>query len=221
MKKPSLFVLFVLFTFTATFSQTIYLNPGLTYSKLDWAIYPGGSEIKFFEDPLFSYGVTAGIEYLQRKNFSLTTEILFYESGGTETGEDSHSGYSEQEDQKAKMQYLSLGTYFNFNPLDKTFKIQIQLGPRIDYIVGGYGNDPWKGYMNSRKIERIQYGFNVGIGGYYNIAKFVFGVTAKYLHKLSKIVDYQPDRWDGDYAMASEISDRVLFIGVSVGYKLK
>jgi hypothetical protein len=218
-KLISTFILIV--TFSAAFSQTIYINPGFTFSKLNWVIYPGLSNISFYEKPLFSYGVTAGIEYLHRKNFSLASEVLFYESGGIESGEDKHSGYSEAEDHKARMRYLSLGTYFNFNPLDRTFKIQIQLGPRIDYIVGGYDQDPWKGYMNSRKIERFQYGFNVGLGGYYNMEKFVFGLNVKYMHKLSKIVDYQPDRWDGDFAVPVEISDQVLLVTVSVGYKLK
>lgn len=220
--RIKLFSTFVMaIAFLVASSQTIYINPGLTYSKLDWTIYPVGTEISFYEDPLFSYGVTAGIEYLQRKNFSLASEVLFYESGGKESADDNHSGYSEPKDLKAKMQYLSLGTYFNFNPLDRTFKIQIQLGPRIDYIVGGYNKDPWKGYMNSRKIERFQYGFNIGLGGYYNMEKLVFGLNVKYMHKLSKIVDYQPDPWDGEYEIPSEVSDKVMLIAVLVGYKLK
>src|SRR5210317_1636292 len=107
MLKKLLFTLSISAFFITTFGQTIYINPGSSISKLDWALYPGSSEIRFFEKPLFSYGVTAGIEYLERKNFSLASEILFYESGGVESGEDNHSGYSEQEDQKAKMQYLS------------------------------------------------------------------------------------------------------------------
>ena len=218
MRIKLLLTLGLVILFSSSFAQTIYLKPGLTISTIDWAINPGGSEIKFFEDPLFSFGVTAGIEYLERKNFSLASELLFYESGGTESEENSQSGSSKT--QKANLQYLSLGTYFNFNPLDRAWKLQVQLGPRIDYLVGGYNKSPFLGYNNSRKIERFQYGYNIGLGVYYNYNELVFGLSASYLGKLSKVVDYEPDHWDGAYAMPAQISDQGFLIGMSIGYKL-
>ena len=219
--KKGILALICLLCIGQVISQTVYINPGFTYSKLDFVIFPGGSEIEFYQDPLFSYGVSAGIEYLERKNYSLTSEILFYQSGGKESGEENHSVHSKPEDQKAALQYLSLGTYINFNPIDRIIKLQIQLGPRVDYIVGGYTRQPYTGYSNSSKINRVQYGFNAGLGVYYNLEKLVFGLNAKYMHKLSKIIDYEPDRWDGEYAIATEVSDRVFLFGISVGYKLK
>jgi hypothetical protein len=192
----------------------------MSISKVKYEYKPLGYSEQHFQDPLISYSVTVGVEYLERKNYSLASEILFYQSGGKESEEDLNNYHLVNTSGKAVLSYMSFGTYINFNPIDKAFKLQIQCGPRIDYVIGGLNAGSYRWIDINEELSRFNFGFTLGVGTYYNVKQFVVGVKAQYLNKFKKVADFDPESPENNFAiMGAEVSEQVFLVSFSIGYK--
>jgi hypothetical protein len=220
MKKYILFLILTIWCSTL-YSQTFHLNLGTSLSKLDWKyIYQEGYEQQY-DDPLLSYAFSTGVEYLEQKYYSISSDLLFYRSGGNYSEEELNTNFVFNSPEMISVSYLSLGSSFNYNPLNNNFKLQLSLGPRIDYIISGTKNEPYNWIDEGNGLNKFNFGFTAGVGLYYNIDDYVFGLNAQYLYRFKKLADLEPsDAPQYTYGGAVATEEVILF-GVSLGYLLK
>ena len=208
---------FFLFCATAINSQTLYLQTGIAYSELDWILSEQGGyrEVRFMR-PVTGYAMSLGLEYADKGLFSLSSEASFYRTGGK---------YTEEEEIRLRhyseiiVDYASFGTYVNINPISGATKLQLQMGPRVDVLLGDKDqNDLF--FINERNaLAEINYGFNLGLGLYQYLGKMRLGLQGVWLQRFNKLIDLGI----GDSALGFGIraEETIFLFQLSIGYKLK
>lgn len=112
--KTNTLILFLSLWISVAYSQTLRVNLGTSISKLDWQYYDGGGNEKYYEDPQYGYSFSLGMEYLEHKYFSVSSDLLLYNSGGKYSAEDKRITFSLMGSEKISVSYLALGSAFNF-----------------------------------------------------------------------------------------------------------
>jgi len=222
MKK--LFIVIISFYSISCYSQTVYVNAGISYSKLDLtykATY--GAEEKQYEDALWGTPFFIGIEYLKQKNYSLSTEIGIYQAGGQYSFEEMNKKLNNQivfhSPSVLQFNYFSINPCVNFNPLNKKFKIQFQVGPKLDFLIKK-DESAFSSVERSSGLYRTVFGFITGIGIYYNLNKIQFGINGKYLIGEQKISKWTSSG-QSTFLEGIKASHCTYFFNLSVGYNLK
>lgn len=210
-------VLFLSLWISAAYSQTLRLNVGTSVSKLDWQYYDGGGSETYYEDPHYGYSLSAGMEYLEHKYFSVSSDLLLYNSGGKYSAEDKKITFSLMGPEQISVSYLALGSAFNFNPINNKFKVQLSIGPRIEYMINGSQKAPFDWIDKAEGLNKFNYGVTAGAGLYYGLEKYIFGVNAQYLYRVKKLAEVQAT-YDSPGVDATE---KVIVFGVSFGYRFK
>jgi hypothetical protein len=220
MKKTILILLLSVSGFCA-YSQTFHLNLGTSLSKLDWNyIYQEGNEQQY-HDPLLGYALSTGVEYLEHKYYSVSSDLSFYKSGGKYSSEELNSNFVFESPSKISVSYLSLSSSFNVNPINNKFRLQLSAGPRIDYIIGGVKKDPYAWIDERDGLNKLNYGINMGIGLYYNLDKYIFGINSQYLLRMRKLADLQPSLNPGLSFGGVRASEQIFLLGFSLGYHIQ
>jgi hypothetical protein len=197
------------------------LNIGTSLSKLDWTyLYQAGTE-KQYDYPLLSYTFSTGLEYWEHKHFSISSDLLLYKSGGKYSEAEKNTNFVFNSPEKISITNLSLGSSFNFTPINKKLKLQFSIGPRIDYIIGGKKNAPYDWIDKSNGLNKFNFGFSAEVGLYYNLKEYVLGINSQYLQRLRKIAEVQGSYSPGLSTGGVDASEKVMVFGFSIGYHLK
>ena len=216
MKRNTL-ILILSLTVSVAYSQTLHLNPGSSVSKLDWLYYDGQISEKYYENPRLGYSLSVGLEYIEHKYFSVSSDVLIYNCGGENSSEVKTDPFRLMGPEKISVSYLALGSAFNFNPINNKFKVQLSIGPRIEYMIYGSKKEPYKWIDNSKGLNKFNYGVTAGAGLYYDIKKYIVGINAQYLYRIKKLAEVQAT-YDSPGVDATE---QVIIFGFSFGYRLK
>ena len=217
MKRNTLLLLLIL-SFSAVYSQTLRFNLGSSLSKLDWLYYDGQVSEKYYENPILGYSLSAGIEYLEHKYFSVSSDILMYSCGGKYSIEDKTGPFKHMGPERISASYLALGSSFNFYPVNNKFKVQLSVGPRIEYMIIGTKEGPYNWIENSHGLTRFNYGVTAGVGLYYEIEKYVVGINAQYLSRVNDLAAVNAT-YSSPGVKATQ--KQVLLFGFTLGYRLK
>jgi hypothetical protein len=228
MSFKGIFLKFSLFLFlnlwcSTSFSQSYYLNVGASYSKLDFTLNNiDGWTGKYYKAPLLGYSFSTGIEYFEHKFFSLSSDLFFFQSGGKYSKDELNAQYVSSSDHEIAANDLSLGSSFNFNPLNKKLKLQFSLGPRIDYLING-GKIPLynKWDLNRNGYKKTNFGITTGIGFYYNLHNFVTGINFQYLYKLKKFVESVPTGSPKIPYIGTDAKEHTFSVGISLRLPVK
>jgi len=88
--KKLILLLFLSQSCSVSNSQSFHYEVGVSYSKLDWNyLYPWKE--KQYADPLYGFSFSAGMGYLEKKKFSLSSDLSIYKSGGKYSKEEQNS----------------------------------------------------------------------------------------------------------------------------------
>lgn len=215
--KRNAIVLILSLTISAAYSQTLRLNLGPSVSKLDWLYYDGQISEKYYENPRLGYLLSAGLEYLEHKYFSVSSDILMYSCGGKNSSEVKTDPFRNLGPEKISASYLALGSAFNFNPINNKFKVQLSVGPRIEYMIIGSKKAPYDIIDYSHGLNKFNYGITGGLGLYYDLNKYIVGVNAQYLYKVKKLAE-EPTYYN---LFAVDATEQVMVFGFSFGYRFK
>jgi len=219
MKK--LLIGMISFFSVSCYSQTVYINGGISHSKLDLTYRAFNDEETKYEDALLGSSFFIGDEYLKQKNFSLSTEIGIYQAGGQYSSEELNKHMMFNSPSILRFKYFSINTCFNFNPLNKKFKLQFQAGPKLDFLIKK--NDSiFSGNVQFGGLYRNVFGFITGLGIYYQLNKIQFGINGKYIigeQKISKWI--QIDRYGSTNYEGIQASHSTCIFNLSVGYNFK
>lgn len=216
MKRLTLFILSLTFTSLA-FGQTIKFQAGTTISKMNWEL-KGVKVDPFYPETLVSYSVLAGIDYLEKKYFNLSSNLGFLRKGGKgEMVLTDENGVPTGEKiiEKPALDYLSINTLFEIKyPIKETFVPFIGAGPRIDYIINSSYH--FDGLKEIDELNNVAAGLILGGGLKYELEKLQFGLRADYYLDFTKIAD-----WYIEETMVEGVIEINAFtINLTFGYKL-
>jgi hypothetical protein len=221
MKKLTL-LLFLSVWYSASYSQIFHFDAGTSYSKLDLKYRYQGMEEQHYDDPIIACAISTGIEYFEHKYYSFSTDLYYYKSGGKYSKEEeSNTHFLFILPSKVSVSYLSLGSAINFYPLNNKFKLQLSLGPKIDYILTSEKDIPLGLIDKSRGLRKFNYGYTAGIGFYYKLNKNVVGINMKYLGRLQKLADQKPSYDSYAYYSGVVSSDQIFMVGLSYSFRIK
>ena len=204
------------------YSQTVYFKGGISHSKLDLTYRAFNDEEKKYEDPLLGSSFFIGDEYLKHKYFSLSTEIGIYRAGGQYSSEELNKQMLFESPSILRFSYFSINTCANFNPINKKFKLQFQVGPKLDYLTKK-NDSVFYGVEQSGGLYRNNvFGFITGIGIYYKLNKIQFGISGKYIigkQKISKWIEINRSGYNNYEGIKA--FHNTYFLNLSVGYIIK
>jgi len=182
-----------------SFGQVLKIQSGVSISNID--IQTSGSSDNLTQDNkrLVGYSFFVGMDYLQHKNFNLSSSIGMLRKGGQAL---LYSNWGYGQGIKATLDYLSLNTTCDFQfPIEDKITPYISFGPRVDVLL-----NPISEY------NKINYGLLLGGGLKYDInKKLQLGLRADYYLNFKDISKTGQTR---------TVSDKTFTTNLVLGYRL-
>ena len=200
--------------------QTVKIQGGTSMSTLDCQ-YKGFYVDSPWDETLIGYSIFAGIDYLDKPYFNLSSNIGMIRKGGkgaiplTDYGGITMRNFTD----KPTLDYLSLNTTIDFKyRIRETVTPFIGIGPRFDYLLNN--SKHFDELKELGEFNDISFGLILGGGLKYDISDFQIGLRADYyldFPKYKKIVDWTIE----DTGMGGKISIKTFTVNLSIGYRLK
>ncbi len=214
MKQLKLLV-FGLLLSNLAIGQTVKIQTGTTWSKLDWKI--GNLDLAPYNETLIGYSVFAGIDYLENKCFNLSSNLGFIRKGGkgtltftTETGEP-----IDEKTEKVKLDYITINTILDIKyPIKDKILPFISVGPRFDYLAS-YSKE-FNGLNEIDALKKYNIGLILGGGIKYDLSKVQIGLRADYYLNFDKVADWPAQTGN----LGGKVNDKTLTLNLTIGYKL-
>ena len=179
-------------------------------SKLTGSPAPYGFLVQNRVDPSGS----AGLEYLEHKFWSISSNVGIVTKGGKEpyekydiNGNDLGPGSASE-----AFTYVSVNTTFNLRyPFGKGWAPYFALGPRFDYLLS---HDHMFQYFDvPGMVNKISYGATAAVGIRYSLSGFLLGVRWEHLFNFNHLVSQS---WEENNTETSIVS---LTVGVRLTRK--
>lgn len=204
-----------LFISTLSFGQVLKLQTGASFSRINWDI--NNLYFEQYNQPIIGYSVFAGLDYLNKDYFSLSSNIGLLRKGGRQevtfidiTGKPVGTSI-----QNAKLDYLSINTTIDLKyPLKYKLLPFISIGPRLDYLIN-YSKE-FNILNDINAINRYNYGLLTGLGAKYDLNKLQIGLRADYYLNFGSIADWPAGRDN----LGVRVTDNTLTINATIGYRL-
>jgi len=216
MKKIGLLLIGLTIT-VITNGQILKIQGGTSISTLDWKL--NGIDVRAFEKTLIGYSFFAGIDYLDKQYFNLSSNIGMVRKGGKGTiplmsiGGDIITEYIE----KATLDYLTINTTIDFKyPVKETIYPFISFGPRFDYLL--CSSNLFNAISEFDGMKSTSIGIILGGGLKYDISNLQFGLRADYYLNFSDKVAEWTINSAGD---GGQVFVNAFTINLTIGYRLK
>lgn len=217
MKKTGLLLIGLTFAFL-TNAQTLKIQGGTSISKLDWQL-KGTNINSFYDETFIGYSIFAGIDYLDKKYYNLSTNIGMIRKGG----KDEIEAYDEDGlptgqtiIQKPTLDYLSINTMIDLKyRITETVSPFISFGPRIDYLVNS--NKYFDSLEDINELQSTSIGLILGGGLKYNISNLQLGLRTDYYLNFTKVADWTNE----SNGVKGEVTVNTFTVNLTIGYKLK
>lgn len=198
MKRSQLLSIALLVT-VLSFGQTLKIQSGVSISTIDMQTSGSSTGLTKDNKRLVGYSFFVGMDYLQHKNFNLSSNIGMLRKGG-ESMFYTNWGYGQGI--KATLDYLSLNTTCDFQfPIEDKITPFISFGPRVDVLL-----NPISEYNS------FNYGLLLGGGLKYPLSdKLQLGLRADYYLNFTDISKTGQTR---------TVSDKTFTTNLVLGYRL-
>jgi len=198
MKRSQLLSIALLIS-VLSFGQILKIQSGVSISNID--IQTSGSSDNLTQDNkrLVGYSFFVGMDYLQHKNFNLSSNIGMLRKGGQAL---LYSNWGYGQGISASLDYLSLNTTCDFQiPIEDKVMPFISFGPRVDLLL-----NPISEY------NKFNYGLLLGGGLKYHLSdKLQLGLRADYYLNFKDI---------SKTGQARTVSDKTFTTNLVLGYRL-
>jgi len=207
----------LLFAIEMSYGQTIKIQYGRDWSELKWPI---DGEYSDFKTSLNGNTLFLGIDYFNRKYFSLNSNIGYLQKHGEKSYDkyydDQHASTVQAE---TSIEQLNINTKINLKyPIKEKLVPFLSLGLSYDYLLS-----------DSHKEDRISnvepgiFGLIIGGGAYYNISRIQIGFNIDYCTYFSNFGDLESHPSPGmtGFLPQEDIKSRAILAGVTIGYILK
>ncbi len=216
MKKLIIIYAVLLLTSGFSYAQILKLQAGTSLSKLDWTV--NNMNVAPYNKTMVGYSLFAGMDYLDKKFFNLSSNLGFLRKGGqSKTTLTNADGVAvETITEKAKLDYISINTMIDLKyPITDKIIPFVSVGPRFDYLLSH--SSQFDGLKSMNELNSTSIGLNLGGGLKYNLSKIQIGLRADYYLNFSKIADWPAQTGN----LGGQIKDRTMLINLTIGYKLK
>jgi hypothetical protein len=181
MKKIFFLIVFLGFT-QCSHAQVLKVSVGSSFSKLDWKL---NGNTKLFPKSAASFTAGVGIEYLNLKVLSLSSNIEYLQKSGRDkiTYTDQSGNDIGTDIITAKLNYVVANTYAKLSPpLSGKTKPFVNLG-----LYAGYLASVNKTVGSKDDFNTFNFGAVVGLGVAYKIGKMHIGIEANYLPSFNEL----------------------------------
>jgi hypothetical protein len=198
MKRSQLLSIALLIS-VLSFGQTLKIQSGVSISTIDMQTSGSTTGLTKENKRLVAYSFFVGMDYLQHKNFNLSSNIGMLRKGGQSMF---YTNWGYGQGIKATLDYLSLNTTFDFQlPIEDKVIPFISFGPRVDVLL-----NPISEYNS------FNYGLLLGGGLKYPLSdKLQLGLRADYYLNLRDISKTGQTR---------TVSDKTFTTNLVLGYRL-
>ncbi len=217
MKKIALLLIGLTFAIL-TNGQTLKIQGGTSFSKLDWQL-KGLKIDPFYNETLIGYSFFAGLDYLDKQYFNLSSNIGVIRKGGKDKIEisDQDGEFTGQTTtEKPTLDYLSVNTMLDLKyTIKEKVSPFVSFGPRMDYLIRSS-----KHFDDIEKIDELNstsIGLILGGGLKYNISNLQFGLRADYYLDFTNVANWTIE----NSVNSGEINVNTYTINLTMGYKLK
>jgi len=194
--------------------QTIKVQGGISISKMNWEV-PIGSVPTIFDKTFIGYSIYAGVDYLDKEYFNLSSNIGMIRKGG----KDDEVYFYEKPDvfigsiNKLTLDYLSINTTFDVKyPIKEKVSPFISVGPRLDFVLKRSII-----FDKMEELRNISVGLLLGAGVKYDISNFQIGLRADYYLDFIKPAKF----FDTNDKLYGRISLNTFTVNLTVGYRIK
>jgi opacity protein-like surface antigen len=200
-----------------SFGQMVKIQAGPSISELDWKIN-GFTFGPLYTKTLIGYSVFAGIDYLDKKDWNLSSNIGLLRKGGKQEFQLTNTdGIPTDKSivEKATLDYLSINTMLDLKfTIHERFCPFVSFGPQLGYIVAA--SKHFDGLKNDDWLNKTSYGLLLGGGLKYTMSKIQMGLRTDYYYDFTKVADWTTKVLNGGGTITSKTSS----ISLIVGYKL-
>ncbi|HBZ67986.1 MAG TPA: hypothetical protein DEO70_14220 [Bacteroidales bacterium] len=217
MKKTGLLLIGLIIAILSN-GQTIKIQGGTSVSKLDWQM-KGMITNSFYNETMIGYSIFAGVDYLDKQYYNLSTNIGMIRKGGK--GEialvDQYGELTGQTiTEKPTLDYLSINTMIELKyRIKETVTPFISFGPRFDYLVSHSSH--LYSLEDIDELKSISVGLIFGGGLKYDISNLQFGLRADYYLDFTKIADWSIESTGNN----GEVTVNTFTLNLTIGYRLK
>jgi len=216
--KKTVLLLIGLTMVILSYGQTIKIQAGTSISKLDWQL-KGVTIGSIYDETLIGYSIFAGVDYLDKRYFNLSSNIGMIRKGGKgefmltdQYGQSTGQTITE----KPTLDYLSINTTFDLKyRIKETVTPFISFGPRIDFLVRSSRH--FDALEEIKELKNIAIGFIVGVGLKYDISNLQFGLRADYYYDFTNIADWKIENTGN----VGKVEVNTFTINFTIGYKIK
>jgi hypothetical protein len=183
---PAAFVVLLLVLPLASSAQLLNLQLGASFSKLNSVI--GRMPTSFLDQTRIDPSVYIGVEYLENKYWSISTNLGYVRKGGKEpwSNVDSAGNVISTSTASETFNYLSVNTLFNFKyPIRERWTPFIGVGPRMDFLISH--DHTFQYFDNQGILQKKSYGVVAAVGVRGTFSTFLLGVRAEHLYNYNHL----------------------------------
>ncbi len=218
MKKHLFSILFSAY-FLTTSAQIVSFEIGPSFSQMKWENSLVSTD-KYFNENYVGFYTAIGLDYLQKKGFSLSSNIGYFTNGGKGAIDytDEHGNIIGDTAQTTKLNFFTLNTMAKYNFMaEKKISPFVGLGVGLNYLISYDENVKFLEQFDEIDALNIMLLGLIGTAGLnVNLNKLRVGVELMYNYNLNKLVDYT-----GTPGISNRISVNYGALLLSVGYRLK
>jgi hypothetical protein len=184
-------ILSICITHSVQAQTALRLHAGLSQGYLNHEYILDAYREQRYSAPLSGLALGLGLRWLDKGLFSLGSDIYYFQSGGRDNdGTDKDSNIFETPDQ-LRTTYLSAATVLNISPLRGRFRIDLGVGPRVDFMVGGQNTPPLRWYKDNGQegVAKVNVGATGVLGLSLRAGRFEYGLTATYVNRFRPLLD--------------------------------
>jgi hypothetical protein len=170
----------------ASSAQMLNLQFGASFSKLDSKI--GKATTTFLDQTRIDPSVFIGMEYLESKYWSISSNLGYVHKGGKEPWFNVNSAGNVISTSTASevFNYLSVNTLFNLKyPIKERWTPYVSVGPRIDFLINH--DHTFHYFDNPGYLQKESYGVVAAVGIRYTFSTFLLGVRAEHLYNFNHL----------------------------------
>ncbi|MDT0641577.1 outer membrane beta-barrel protein [Zunongwangia sp. F363] len=206
MKSKKIFVPFFFILLGSYFhvtAQTLKLNNGITFSS-----FSNSKKFDVLEQKIKSYSVNIGLDYWNRKQFYISSEVGYIKIGGYEKNPNLSEELSEIEETWDFIHFNSTLRLKLFSNVDH--HLFIGAGPKMDLLVSdaSFKSEVYSSYY---EMEKFSFGAKTEIGLVRDLERIRLGLNASYLLDIGKKVN------SGPVNLKNEIYQIMFSIGYTLG----
>lgn len=198
-------------------AQTIKLQGGTSFSKLDWEL-KGTNVDPFFSETFIGYSFFAGLDYLDKQYYNLSSNMGMIRKGGkgeVELTDINGDLIGETVTEKPTLDYFSINTTFDLKyRIKEAVSPFISIGPRLDYLVSS--SKIFDDLKDIDELNHLAIGMILGGGLKYDYSSLQFGLRADYYVDFTNVADWKIE----ETGIEGEVNVSTFTINLTIGYRL-